>query len=96
MTEPADLERVASPTADQQVRSMLQEMEQLRADVMSDSAAVVGKWKPGLADESFHAAAANLAAYLTLRSRDLMKFMTSLGYEPRVLNCGEDQPSSMK
>ena len=78
MTKPAELEQVASPMADEHVHSMLKEMEQLRADVARDSGTVVAKWQPNLGDESFHDAAANLAAYLALRSRDLSDLQESL------------------
>jgi RNA polymerase sigma factor (TIGR02999 family) len=67
-----------------------------RIDVDIDSLDVSNVDEDLLAAERVNFHPLHNCASTTLRSRDLMKFITSLGYAPRVLNCGEDQPSSMK
>lgn len=61
-----------------ELANLLQEMQNLRADVARDQRELLKQWRPHILLRSYLASAANLAAYIGLRRRDIRDLQSRL------------------
>ncbi|MBX3066077.1 MAG: hypothetical protein KF726_24070 [Anaerolineae bacterium] len=57
---------------------LLDELLQLRRDVIEEATQMMERWSPAIRERSFRISACNLASYLALRRRDLRRIQASL------------------
>jgi pyruvate kinase len=69
---------VSVETRDQTAAELLDELVALRGDVAMEAGALFEAWRPVLRRRAFLPSAANLAAYIALRRRDLRKLQEAL------------------